>query len=200
METFLATEEVRTAAPTLSPFSTNAKTVDIHQYGREDIAEHLVAGVDLNIDWLILYERRGLSKMMGKNNLSNSPPPLNETKDLSTAVTMGADDCLDYMTCICILVPFDSVLHEEIELPLSRMTTSIPTSNYPPVHAHEDGQNSLSGKQTHMLATEPKTSGGYDLPAMVEDPPIHFPRTDRHLGTCPLGYQETIYFNAAPAV
>ena len=133
---------------------------------------------------------------------SESTRVLNESKDLrattttTTTTIVDTGDCLDFLTRICILVPYETDLDEEIELPES--FTSYKDEKFF-VHeevSFDDGRNSTV-EDTHMLAnsTQPVNSNdGYDLTSIVEDPPIHFAKTDRHYGCCPLGHQETIYF------
>eukprot|EP00977_Amphora_coffeiformis_P027472 scaffold34613_cov166-Amphora_coffeaeformis.AAC.10 len=123
-----------------------------------------------------------------------------ENKKLKTT-SVDADDCLDFMTCICIHVPYDTVLNENIELPES-LALNTDEKVFVQDHCFDDGRNSIV-EDTHILTSSTHhidSNYGYGLTHIVEDPPIHFAKTDRHYGCCPLGHQETIYFKEATPI
>lgn len=121
-------------------------------------------------------------------NYSKSARVLNEDKHLCTPMTEDTGDCIDFLTRVCILVPYETILHEDIEF------TESFASNTEQKNLSQDDYV----ETTHMLSNSTQlvdSNHGFDLGPIVEDPPIHFAETDRHHGCCPLGHQETIYFN-----
>lgn len=117
---------------------------------------------------------------------------MNDTdRELSTTTTMDVGDCLDLLTCVCYLLPCDSVLHDAVEIPLTKTASSEDRST-----TQDDFDDCLDTlKEDEQGLIRASASGDrYDLTAIVEDPPMHFAATTRQYGMCPLGHQETIYF------
>lgn len=135
-------------------------------------------------------------KALGRSTApSETVFPLSATsnKELSST-SIGVGDCLDLLTCVCYFLPCDSVLNDEVDLPLSK-TTSDDKSSTDGDLEHGNLKNGKEDKQRLMLGST--YDNGYDFTSIVADPPTHFAKTDRQYGMCPLGHQETIYFKEA---
>ena len=121
---------------------------------------------------------------------SETALPENTTSHELSRKAMDFGDCLDLLTCVCYLLPCDdSVLHDEVDLPLSKTASTCEDTN------SQSGDGVKEDEQGLIMGS--MSDDAYDLTAIVGDPPMHFAPTDRQYGMCPLGYQETIYFKEA---
>jgi hypothetical protein len=98
-------------------------------------------------------------------------------------------ECLDFLTCVCVFLPLQSVVLEDVELPNAKTWSSSTKA------ASDDSTEALL--QTHKVDVFDRHAcheGAYDLTPLVDGPPVHYATTARHYGMCPLGHQETILF------
>lgn len=118
-------------------------------------------------------------------------PSGRDTEDLIASL-FDPSDCIDFMTCACILFPAQSVVNDDVELPIVRTTSRI--GEISTGSTEFDGtKRSSSAESTEAGAS---TSSAYDLTSIVGESPIHFVApTPRQYGMCPLGQEETIYFH-----
>ena len=110
-----------------------------------------------------------------------------ETTSTALAFPSSTGDCLDFMNCVCVMFPLETVLHEDV-------TPSTTTANtyYSPTSLDHGSCKSNVEEEEQVLNTS--VDDDYNLTPLADDPPIHYATTDRQYGMCPLGHQETIYF------
>lgn len=64
-------------------------------------------------------------------------------------------DCLDFMTSFCILLPFESVLNEDVELPMSQASSTQDKNYLVRYRVHDDfddGSNRLLEQKQHLTS------------------------------------------------
>ena len=137
------------------------------------------------------YQALGRSSTQSENAL---PLKATTNKELSTT-TVDVGDCLDLLTCVCYLLPCDSVLNDEEDLPLSQAASDDKSST--DGDSGNDNQKIAREDSKQRLMVGSTAVDGYDLTSIVADPPMHLAATDRQYGLCPLGHQEMVYFKEA---
>jgi hypothetical protein len=116
--------------------------------------------------------------------------PEGQTKQLfPTYASWDTTECLDFLTCVCVFLPLQSVVLEDTEVPSATTWSSSPKAT------SDDSTEALLRSHTmDSLDHQRYHDGAYDLTPLVDGPPVHYATTSRHHGMCPLGHQETIYF------
>lgn len=117
-------------------------------------------------------------------------------EDLGTSL-FDAAECMDFMTCACILFPENALVEEEIDLPINRTGTST-----------EGTSDDCSNPKVHNLTIEvnekeniSELSQNREKDSIASDSPIAFvAASPRQYGMCPLGQAETIYFTTNEAI